>query len=310
MQAVAILRQLWSQRLLVAVGMLLAAAVGIGMTYEVSGLPPRFESRQYKVGIASAEVLVDSPSSQVADLGGGKALTDVVGLASRARLLANLMAISPLKDRIALRAGVDPRTLVATAPSVDLPQRKDVLDTRPIGPTTNSLTVDFNEVLPIITANAQAPTPQTAARISTAAVEELKLYLKTIAAADKVPGARQLVISRLGSARFATVERGPRRLYGILAALFVFGLWCASVVAGPRLARSWQNAAAAEQPATPAPAPAPAPSRRLEPVDGGLAGSPSADRPAAAPQPPASPEGTFAQASERVERPYDRGWVA
>jgi hypothetical protein len=221
------------------------------------------------------------------------------------------MAISPLKDRIARRAGVDPRTLVATAPSVDLPQRKDVLDTRPIGPTTNSLTVDFNEVLPIITANAQAPTPQAAARISTAAVEELKLYLKTIAATDKVPGARQLVISRLGSARFATVARGPRRLFGILAAIFVFALWCASVVAGPRLASSWHNAAAAEKPAPPTPALVSG--RRLEPVDGGLAGSHAEDRPGAAPRPTASPDGTFAQASEpaeRAERPYDRGWVA
>lgn len=247
MDAVTVLRLLWRQRLLLAVGIGLAVVVGIVMAYSVSGMPPTFESRQYKVGIASAEMLVDSPKSQVADLGGGQALTDVGGLASRARLLANLMAISPLKERIARRAGVNPRRLIATAPSVDLPKQKNALDAASEGQKATTLTINFNEVLPIITANAQAPTPAIAARISASAVEELKAYLKTVAATDKVPDARQLVINPLGPARFATVARGPRRLFAILAALFVFGLWCAGLVFGTRLSRSWREAAAEEQ---------------------------------------------------------------
>jgi hypothetical protein len=247
MDAVTVLRLLWRQRLLLAVGIGLAVVVGIVMAYNVSGMPPKFESRKYNVGIASAEMLVDSPKSQVADLGGGQALTDVGGLASRARLLSNLMAISPLKERIARRAGVNPRRLIATAPSVDLPKAKNALDASSDGQKATTLTIDFNEVLPIITANAQAPSPEIAARISTAAVEELKVYLKTVAATDKVPDARQLVISPLGPARFATVARGPRRLFAILAAVFIFGLWCAGLVFGTRLSRSWREAAAEEQ---------------------------------------------------------------
>jgi hypothetical protein len=254
MDAVTVLRLLWRQRLLLAVGIGVSVLVGIVMAYNVSGLPPKFESRQYKVGIASAEMLVDSPKSQVADLGGGQALTDVGGLAARARLLANLMAISPLKERIARRAGVNPRRLIATAPSVDLPKQKNALDASSEGQKATTLTVEFNEVLPIITANAQAPSPELAARISTAAVEELKVYLKTVAATDKVPDARQLVISPLGPARFATVARGPRRLFAILAAVFVFGLWCAGLVFGTRLSRSWREAAAEEQREVTAPA--------------------------------------------------------
>lgn len=247
MDAVTVLRLLWRQRLLLAVGIGLAVLVGIVMAYKVSGMPPEFQSRQYEVGIASAEMLVDSPKSQVADLGGGQALTDVGGLASRARLLANLMAISPLKERIARRAGVNPRRLIATAPSVDVPKTKNALDASADGQKATTLTINFNEVLPIITANAQGPTPEVAARISTAAVEELKAYLKTVAATDKVPDARQLVISPLGPARFATVARGPRRLFAILAAVFIFGLWCAGLVFGTRLSRSWREADAEEQ---------------------------------------------------------------
>jgi hypothetical protein len=247
MDAVTVLRLLWRQRLLLAVGMGLAVVVGIVMAYNVTGFPPKFANRQYEVGIASAEMLVDSQSSQVADLGGGQALTDVTGLAGRAQLLANLMAISPLKERIARRAGVNPRRLVASAPSVDLPKTKNALDATSDGRTSTTLTIGFNEVLPIITANAQAPTPEIAARISTAAVDELKIYLKTLAATDKVPDARQLVISPLGPARFATVARGPRRLFAMLAAIFVFGLWSVGLVFGTRLARSWRRAAAEER---------------------------------------------------------------
>lgn len=247
MEAVAILRLLWRQRLLVAVGLVLALVVGIAMAYRVSlGVPPKLESRHYKVGIGSAEMLVDSPNSQVADLGGSQPLTDVTALTSRARLLANLMAISPLKEQIARRAGVDPRKLVAVAPSIGL-QEKNALDAASEGPQAITLTVAFNEVLPIISANTQAPSPEIAARLSAAAVAELKVYLKTLAASQKVPDARQLVVSPLGPARYATVLRGPRRLFAVAAVIFVFGLWCASLVIGARLARSWREADAAEQ---------------------------------------------------------------
>lgn len=309
MDAVTVLRLLWRQRLLLAVGIGLAVFVGIVMAYNVTGgLPPKFESRKYNVGIASAEMLVDSPKSQVADLGGGQALTDVGGLASRARLLANLMAISPLKERIARRAGVNPRRLIATAPSVDLPKAKNALDASADGQKATTLTVDFNEVLPIITANAQAPSPEMAARISTAAVEELKAYLKTVAATDKVPGARQLVISPLGPARFATVARGPRRLFAILAGVFIFGLWCAGLVFGTRLSRSWREAAAEEQrdattPAQPAWGNAP---------HGRRGGADLAELPPATSQRASSPPELVEvpELPERPERPERRRGVA
>lgn len=282
MEAVAILRLLWHRRLLVAVGLVLALVVGIAIAYKVSlGVPPKFESRQYNVGIGSAEMLVDSPNSQVADLGASKPLTDVASLTARARLLANLMAISPLKEQIARRAGVDPRKLVAVVPSLG-PQERNALDAASDGPQAITLSVAFNEALPIITANTQAPSPQIAARLAAAAVTELKVYLNTLAAMQKVPDARQLVVSPLGPARYATVLRGPRRLFAVAAVIFVFGLWCASLVIGAHLARSWREADEAEQsevaptaPQPPRPTVAPRASRVSELSPAPLAHEPS-----------------------------------
>ena len=61
-----------------------------------------------------------------------------------------------------------------------------------------------------------------------------------------MPDARQLVISPLGPATSATVVKGPRRLFAILAGLLVLALWCAITVMFPRLVRTWQEAARTE----------------------------------------------------------------
>jgi hypothetical protein len=266
MDAVAVLRQLWHHRLFVAIGIALALVIAILISYKVTiGVPPTFESRQYQVGVASAEVLVDSPSSQVADLGGGKVRTDVTALTSRARLLANLMAASPLKDQIAVAARIDPGTFSASAPSIEPSQKPTSLEATPTDRKTNVMTVYFNETLPIITVDAQASNEATAARIASAGVAELGKYLTSVAALDKVPGARKLVVDPLGAARFGTVQRGPRKLMAIAAFVLLFGLWCTAIVVISRLARGWRQAAAQEngpaEPAAPSAAAVPGPPR-------------------------------------------------
>ncbi len=84
MDAIFILRELWDRRVLVAVAAAVAIALG-GLTAFRPGLPP--ESRQYEIGIASSRALVDTPSSQVVDLG-LKEDANVGVLPSRTVLLA------------------------------------------------------------------------------------------------------------------------------------------------------------------------------------------------------------------------------
>jgi hypothetical protein len=265
MTAVSVLRELWNRRLLVAVGLALALAVATLMAFSVSGMPPDFKSRQYNVGIASAAVLIDSPSSQVADLGGGGEAgpqADVGSLSARARLLANLMATSPLKDQIAQRAGIAPSTLIARAPAGAgvAPDPVTPLSTgstiSPSDPRANILTITVNETLPILSADSQAPDESTAAKISAAAVAELPRYLKSVASTDRVPDAQQLVVKPLGPARYATVQHGPRRLFAIAAAIVLFCLWCAGILVISGFARAWRQASAEESHGGPLPTPA------------------------------------------------------
>jgi hypothetical protein len=272
MGAVTILRQLWRTRLLVAVGLALALFLGIVMAYRVTpGFPPTFKSRQYEVGIASAAVLVDSRSSQVVDVGGGPTRPNVDQLSIRARLLANLMATSPLKDEIAARAGVHSGWLIGHAPTEGGPISSRV----PEGPSASISESDprasvlrlyVNETLPIITADTRAPDAVTAARIASSAIVELQRYLNAATAANRLPDDRTLVLSRLGPAKSGVETQGHGPLLGLLLFVFVFGLWCAAIIAGSGLARAWRQAAedsaaeaAARAPIAPPPPPPAAP---------------------------------------------------
>ncbi|HEY0344654.1 MAG TPA: hypothetical protein VGC59_08400 [Solirubrobacteraceae bacterium] len=249
MGAVTILRQLWRTRVLVAVGLALALFLGIVMAYRVTpGFPPTFKSRQYEVGIASAAVLVDSRSSQVVDVGGGPTRPNVDQLSIRARLLANLMATSPLKDEIAARAGVHSGWLIGHAPTEGGPTSSRV----PEGPSASISESDprasvlrlyVNETLPIITADTRARDAATAARIASSSIVELQRYLNAATAANRLPDDRTLVLSRLGPAKSGVETQGHGPLLGLLLFVFVFGLWCAAIIAGSGLARAWRQAA-------------------------------------------------------------------
>jgi hypothetical protein len=270
MGAVTILRQLWRTRLLVAVGLALALFLGIVVSYHVTpGFPPTFKSRQYQLGIASAAVLVDSRSSQVVDVGGGPTRPNVDQLSIRARLLANLMATSPLKVEIAVRAGVHAGWLIGHPPTEGGPISGRV----PEGPSATISETDprasvlrlyVNETLPIITADTRAPDAATAARIASSSIVELQRYLNAATAANRLPDDRTLVLSRLGPAKSGVETQGHGPLLGLLLFVFVFGLWCAAIVAGSGLARAWRQAAeesaseaAARTPIAPPPPAAP-----------------------------------------------------
>ena len=181
------------------------------------------------MGVASARVLVDTPDSQVVDLNPKGADPT---LSSRATLLANLMASSPVKIIIARDAGVPPQAFVAVAPVRDgptrSPRRTPADDEH--GADTDIQTED---ALPIIAVSAQAPTAEQAARLANAAGTGLRDYLRSVAGAQNVPAARQVYLE---PRRGPVGRRRPRR--GRHDRLRSFGLACFGVIDLPRRCRS------------------------------------------------------------------------
>src|SRR3954465_5761271 len=108
---VMILRNLWRLRAAVVVVFVVAVLVGTLVGFRISLLPPSVQSRQYHVGVASARVLVDTPTSDLIDVAPKGSDT----LAGRATLLANLMVDGVVEDEIAKRAGLHPDELIGVA---------------------------------------------------------------------------------------------------------------------------------------------------------------------------------------------------
>jgi hypothetical protein len=248
MESITILRELWRLRYIVALGGLLALAIALMTAYRVSLAPPKLESRQYQVGVASARMLIDTPASQVVELNPKGADT----LSARASLLANLMVSSPVKAIIARNAGIPVDRLVAIAPAapggptVPTPLSQRAAEASK-APGSYLLTLQADETLPIISIEAQAPNAGEAARLANATTAGLRDYLRSVAGAQNVPAARQIVVSGLGAAQAADVVRGPRHLFAIAAFILVFGFACFSVIMISGISRGWRRAAALER---------------------------------------------------------------
>jgi hypothetical protein len=251
MELVTILQQLWRLRLVVAIAAVIAVVLG-GLTAYRPGLPPK--SRQYSVGVASARALVDTPNSQVVDLG-VKTDANAGVLPARAVLLANLLVSSPLKDATAKRAKVPTDQLIAIAdtPSDGAPvdnQLTTGASLKPTDPRANVLTAHTDQSLPLITVNTQAPDPQTAARLADAALDVLESQLSSLLAGGNVPSDRQIVLKRLGTARAGVQQRGPSSVMAVAVMIILFLVQCGLLLAITAILRAWRAAAAAPE-ATP-----------------------------------------------------------
>jgi hypothetical protein len=247
MELVAILRELWRHRLLVIVAAVVAGLVGYAFAFK----PPTLESRQYEVGLGSTTALVDTPSSQVVDLGGGEGETpaDIRSLAARATLLASLMTSSPIKDEVAAKAGVDPERLVAVPPSGEAVGGGSGSSTAKLlnDPDATILkarvpTLESGEI-PIVAVDTQAPDAETAEKLANESVNALKNYLQSVAGNDHVPNARRVVVTQLGPARASTQVRGPTPMIGLFAFIVVFVLGCGVIVGVRAFIEGWQRAA-------------------------------------------------------------------
>jgi hypothetical protein len=242
-ETVTILRELWRRRLLVALVALVAVFVGLALTYRLS-LPP--ESRKYEVGIANSRVLVDTPSSQVVQVAPKGSET----LGPRASLIATLMVEGEVKAAIARRAGLPPKRLVAVS-------QADI-DTGSVPPSTlddpdvNLLTTQVfaspeGDQLPIVEIEAQTPTVAGAAKLASAAVDGLRDYLDSKAAAEDAQDRRRLMVAPLGEPQARLEVRGPSRVIAVGSALFILIGGCAAIVGASALARGWREAEANER---------------------------------------------------------------
>jgi hypothetical protein len=150
------------------------------------------------------------------------------------------MSTTPLRDRIATGAGIEPARLTVGAPTGFGPSPGSA-PAVVAHPDTSVLNVSVDETLPIITMGVQAPDQATARRLIDSATTRLVAYVSDAATTSGVPQGQRLVILPIGNVSSASVEVGPRKLFMIGLFLVLFAVWSITTALRPRLVRSWRH---------------------------------------------------------------------
>lgn len=228
MELVAILRLLLRRPVLTAIGAVAAIAVGV--------LAAGGETE--KTGTASARLVLDTAPSQLIH----QAPTGSDTLLWRTVMLADLTASRPLMDRIAGEVGIRRNELAVVHPELAVPVIPATLPSRAatvaaVTPEEYVLTVRFDELLPIIALEANAPDRRAAVRLVEAAGDALK----DIGTPERVtPQIQGLTVESVGPVRSRTIIDKPQPLLGIGFAIAVFAVWSAGVALSPRVRSAWR----------------------------------------------------------------------
>lgn len=245
------LRELWRLRIGVAVSVALAFIVAISSIDSVSLLPPSVKGRDLEIAAASTHVLIDSPRSKVVDLRAGT--LDFESLTTRADLLGNVMASTPVREYIGRRAQVSPDRIQATAPiTANVPRAltepgsekraSDILRST----DQYRLDIQANPTVPILDIYAQAPTKEKAERLANASVDGLRDYLGAVAARQGIGANQQVRLEQLGRARGGVINHGVGLQIALLAFIVVLALSLCATLFISRVIRGWRAAAERE----------------------------------------------------------------
>lgn len=246
MQLGMLMRELWGQKVGLAIAFLLALLAATRILFGVSLFPPALERHSLDLGAASTHVLVDSPRSTVIDL--REDTYNIESLSSRAVLLGNVMASLPVREFIARRAGIPADQIKATAPltpdqprviadASHQPHVSDILKS----PDQYRLNIQANPTVPVLDIYSEAPDGKAAEKLANAAVGGLEGYLHVVAKEQGTPRKDRVHLTQLGSARGGVINSGAGIRIALLVFVLVFAVSCAAVLFITRVRSGWAS---------------------------------------------------------------------
>jgi hypothetical protein len=266
------LQQLWRLRLLVALGLLVAAVAAINSGFRVDLSPLSVKQRSGAFGAAQMVLYVDSPRPSIVT-----GSNDYQTLTARAQILARFIGSAEVRGRAASSLGARPTDILVQGPFPDqagaqniqpaAQQRANALLSRG---AAYAVFVDTDASVPTITLFLQAPSGQLAERLGKAIAAALQQYVRGLsrqARSDELRRARDeiqtleaenqrtLSAAERRRQRQALLDRGTtvraigqpiggdvRDQSGRLVVVLVFGAvfvaWCVALLLGAGLVRS------------------------------------------------------------------------
>ena len=185
---------------------------------------------------ASTQMLVDSPSSALANSG-----VDLTGYDARANVFARLMTSDEALRYIGQAAGIPGNLIAANGPietngsmaathsPVQIRGGKDL----PF-PATYKLSFVQNPDLPTVDVYAQAPTTAQAISLANGAVTGFANLIKELDASSVAP-AKRIEVRQLGGATGGIVDSGASKKMTLLVFVAVLAIWCGMLLFVSRL---------------------------------------------------------------------------
>lgn len=212
------LLKLWRLRALILVGVVLAAAAGVG---SISLL----HSRAYSS--ASTQMIVDASRSALGD-----PQEDITPFTSRAVVFARLMTTPQVLKYIGNAAGIPGNLIAASGPEeLAAPQAMHVPTVaagNQLLTTAARYKLNFlqNPELPTVDIYSEAPTTKQAIALANGAVSGFAAYMQNLDAQSNVPAAQRVTIRQAGAATGGVVDpTEPASLAAIISACVLL-LWC------------------------------------------------------------------------------------
>jgi hypothetical protein len=231
------LRILARRRLMVALGALLAAALGLAASGNVAVGP--FGAQQLHSGLATANIQIDTPRPLAVDARARAAIAT-----QQAMMLAERLSADTARAAIARRADVpfDELAVLSSRTAIvgrTSPVARAAVDAASSLPSRYRLTVSSTSDAPIISLLAAAPDVASARRLAAAAAPAVANMIA--AAPDTVW--KRLEVKPLARPDAVAVDAGgPKPLLGVVAALIVFVGWCWGLVVAGGMLRAWRGA--------------------------------------------------------------------
>ncbi len=250
----AVLHKLSRRRGAVIFSAVVALVVTVSAIYRIHLSPPGIASRDFQIGAASAQVLIDTPRSSILDTGTVVGPVSLDPLTIHSTLIGDVMATYAVRAYIARIMGLPTDRIEVSAPiTANVPRTTiepgsghtatDLLTS----PAHYKLEVQTDPTVPLLYLYTQAPSKSAAVRLANASVQGLRNYLSDLARRQHVSPAHQVTITQLGSVDGGVVNQGVAIEIGILVFVTTFGISCAILLFVARVREGWRLEALASR---------------------------------------------------------------
>lgn len=180
MEFAQILKRLWAHRVLVALGLVVAAVAGALTVADVSLSPLSIERKRTEFGAAQTMLYVDTTTNSIET-----SQNDTASLTARAQIFARFIGSGSVRAAAARELGIPPEAITVSGPSPDNPGQQNLQP--PAQARANALLgrgsaysvfVDTEATAPTITLFTQARTGADAVRLAQAITVGLQEHVR------------------------------------------------------------------------------------------------------------------------------------